>query len=263
MSCPARVQSFRAEASHETAGHLAIFNVEGHSAEGTRSLALEYQHLAPGRCARAVTPTFIPPDAIKMEGYALAACPTLYPGQTIRARLSADPSNQGPVQARLYVSVYNTHNLLDRVDGPVTILLPGSQHTFEWPLTERTLTPIAQVGIELSSERFAEGRLYLDFLTWDGKPDVALLRPGVDSAAHTPKGSASLWQRAWIKAVDHVYERAAGWGIIQNRGRGLFIQGTRQWTDIRASAVICPHLVSAGGIAVRVQGLQRYYALLF
>ena len=260
---PGCVQSFRAKASHETAGHLSIFNIEGHSAEGTHSLALEYHHLAPGRRARAAVPTFIPPDAVRMEGYALAACPTLYPGQTIRARLSADPFNQGPVQARLYVSVYNTYNQLDQVDGPVTILLPGSQHAFEWPLTDRTLTPIAQVGIELSSERFAEGRLYLDCLTWDGAPDVSLLRPGEDSAAHTPKGSASLWQRAWIKAVDLVSERAADWGIIQNRGRGLFIQGTRQWTDYRASAVLCPHLVSAGGIAVRVQGLRRYYALLF
>jgi hypothetical protein len=42
----------------------------------------------------------------------------------------------------------------------------------------------------------------------------------------------------------------------------LIIQGTREWKDYRAEATITPHLVAATGIAVRVQGLRRYYALL-
>ena len=50
--------------------------------------------------------------------------------------------------------------------------------------------------------------------------------------------------------------------IIQNEGTGLLIQGARDWTDYQASATITPHLAAARGIAVRVQGLRRYYALL-
>jgi hypothetical protein len=40
------------------------------------------------------------------------------------------------------------------------------------------------------------------------------------------------------------------------------MQGTREWTDYQVGAAITPHLVKAAGIAARVQGLRRYYALL-
>ena len=50
--------------------------------------------------------------------------------------------------------------------------------------------------------------------------------------------------------------------IIQNEGTGLLIQGARDWTDYRVSATITSHMAANAGIAVRVQGLRRYYALL-
>jgi hypothetical protein len=50
--------------------------------------------------------------------------------------------------------------------------------------------------------------------------------------------------------------------VIQNRGRGLIITGTREWTDYSVQASLTPHLAKAFGLAARVQGLERYYALL-
>jgi len=50
--------------------------------------------------------------------------------------------------------------------------------------------------------------------------------------------------------------------VIQNRGRGLVITGTREWIDYSVQARITPHLAKALGLAARVQGLERYYALL-
>jgi hypothetical protein len=50
--------------------------------------------------------------------------------------------------------------------------------------------------------------------------------------------------------------------LIQNRGTGLLIQGTREWTDYRVGAAIAPHMVKAAGLGARVQGMRRYYALL-
>jgi len=50
--------------------------------------------------------------------------------------------------------------------------------------------------------------------------------------------------------------------VIQNRGRGLVITGTREWEDYSVQADITPHLVKAFGLAARVQGLERYYVLL-
>jgi len=61
-------------------------------------------------------------------------------------------------------------------------------------------------------------------------------------------------------------DQFASWGepyrVIQDYGTGLLIQGTREWTDYRVSAEIRPHMVESAGIAARVQGMRRYYALL-
>jgi hypothetical protein len=50
--------------------------------------------------------------------------------------------------------------------------------------------------------------------------------------------------------------------LLQNHGRGLLIQGTREWTDYQVTARMTPHLCKAGGLGIRAQGMQRYYALL-
>jgi len=41
----------------------------------------------------------------------------------------------------------------------------------------------------------------------------------------------------------------------------MITTGLREWKDYRVSAEISPALIKAGGLAVRVQGLLRYYAL--
>ena len=41
----------------------------------------------------------------------------------------------------------------------------------------------------------------------------------------------------------------------------MIIQGTREWTDYEVRADVTPHMVEAAGLAARVQGMKRYYAL--
>ena len=50
--------------------------------------------------------------------------------------------------------------------------------------------------------------------------------------------------------------------MVQNHGTGMISQGGREWRDYVVEAGIVPHLVTSAGIAARVQGLKRYYALL-
>jgi hypothetical protein len=50
--------------------------------------------------------------------------------------------------------------------------------------------------------------------------------------------------------------------LVQNEGLGMISQGTREWTDYAVSADVTPHLVSRAGVAARVQGLTRFYALM-
>jgi ADP-ribosylglycohydrolase len=179
------------------------------------------------------TPTFTPPEAIGMSGYELQACPTVYPGQTLRARIDGAP-------CRLLVRVYDGSDRLTTLFGP-----PGES---TWRVPDTGGQPVAQVGLE------ASGPARLHWLTWDGAPDVTLTRPSE---------GGSMWRRAWVRGVDRFDPHwPEPFRLIQNRGRGMLIQGTRDWTDYEVRAAVVPETVVVAGLAARVQGLRRYYALL-
>ncbi len=138
--------------------------------------------------------------------------------------------------------------------GPKATIKPGVDHTFEWQVEDTRGAPIAEIGLELSSPQETEGAVYLDYLTWGGIPDTIFTRPAA---------GGSLWRRAWVDAVDRfVLNSPEPFRVVQNSGRGMLIQGMREWTDYEVSAEIAPHLVATFGIAARVQGMRRYYALL-
>jgi ADP-ribosylglycohydrolase len=257
---PGAVQGFRPENSYVSKSMVSVENVVGHSQSGNRSLALCYQHAMPGIATRVVTATFIPPEAADMPGYGLIASPTLYPGQTLRARVSADEGNADDVCCQLYVQIYGEGDTPVEVDGPETLLAPGGDHTFTWRAPDTGGLPIAGVGLALRSSQRAEGRIYLDYLTWEGTPDVLLTYP---EAGGAPAVVGGMWRRAWVNAVDQYQGwREEPYRLVHNEGVGLLIQGTREWRDYRVTADVTPHMVKAAGLAARVQGMRRYYALL-
>ncbi len=51
-------------------------------------------------------------------------------------------------------------------------------------------------------------------------------------------------------------------GEVTGYLRGLISQGTRDWKNYRVEAALTPQLSKASGLGIRVQGMQRYYALL-
>jgi hypothetical protein len=128
----------------------------------------------------------------------------------------------------------------------------------EWRVPDTQGQPIAGVGLAVEDSG-REGVVHLDYLTWDGEPHLLLTRP---PAADEPKPPA-MWRRAWVNGVDR-WDTYFGnpYRLIQNEGRGLILQGTRGWRDIEVSATINSMLMQAGGIALRAQGMRRYYALL-
>jgi len=243
---PGSVQGFQGED-----GSVTVRNVVGHSDFGERSLAIGYggASAVPGRVS---TPTFIPPEAFTMH-YTLLASPTLYPGQTMRARVSADPGNPEPVTAQLFIRHYDASDRLATTYGPDAAIAAGDSHDYMWRIPNMGGQPIAQIGLEVPGNT-SPGTLYLDFMTWDGAPDVRLGRP---------EGRGTMWRRAWINGVDQFEGRwPEPYRIVQNRGTGLLIQGGQDWTDYQVSAPVSVHLAKASGIAARVGGLRRYYALL-
>jgi len=247
---PGSVQGF-------TGQGVTLENIKGHSKNGLRSLALYLKEGMDETGAQVRTSTFIPPSDLKMGGYGVMASPTLYPGQTIKARLEAEISNHHPLVCRLFISAYGSDDRFVQFTGPDVILEPGKEAYLEWttPLPFYLIgMPIAEVGLEVSKEKVIEGaRIYLDYLTWDGCPSVILKRP---------EHNGTAWRSAWINGVDHFQSLPETYRLIQDEGRGLLIQGCREWKDYQVSADISPHMVKSAGIAARVQGMRRYYAFL-
>lgn len=254
---PGSVQGFTPDEDSALDARLAIANVPGHSCTGTRALAFAYT-LPHGGHLRAATPTFIPSREIaayfEQRGYPLFASPTLYSGQTIHTSLVADITNVQPVQVALYLSVYQANDDLERLYAPTITLAPGAHREFSWAVPATAGQPIAGIGFEIHQPGPSAGIVYLDYLTWDGAPQTVLGKPD---------GDGVMWRRAWINGVDLIGENwPEAYRLVQNAGRGIFSQGTCDWVDYHAAASITVHLAESAGLAVHVQGMRRFYALL-
>ncbi|MEZ0325527.1 MAG: ADP-ribosylglycohydrolase family protein [Fimbriimonas sp.] len=201
---------------------------------------------------RTSTPTFIPPDARKMPGYGMLASPTLYPGQTVRASVS------GSGNAALFIGYYDAEDQISYSESePVD--LGDSARELTWLVPETGGFPICEVGVKRSGPSplnppppKGEGdRMLLEWLTWDGEPGVRFRR-----------AEGKAWREAWVNGVSEWPNWGSAFRVIQNDGTGLLITGTREWSDYRVSATVRPHLAQRAGIAARVQGMKRWYALL-
>jgi len=249
FSLPGSVQGFRPQPG--------LTALEGLKVSGTgKALAIDFSALAPGREAAATTPVFTPLEVTKMRTYDLMASPRIHAGQTLRAAISADAANKGAVEAKFRIRHYDGSDALVDIDMPNgKLLAPGSEAMLEWIVPETGFQPIAEVGLVLTaSEARADGRVSVDMLTWAGCPDITFRRP---------EGSGDFWRRAWISTV-HFFSKhfPQDFRISQDRGEGMILQGTRDWTDYAVEADMMLHLGDHGGLAFRAHGQRRYYAAL-
>jgi ADP-ribosylglycohydrolase len=247
---PGAVQGFQGD--HPS---VTLHNVAGQSQAGTRTLAVRWTDERPDSPVVATTPTFIPPEAIVMPGsYMLLASPTLYPGQEVRARLVTHPGNAGPVEARLLIRYYGEGDELQTLAGSPAALSPGRDTMLVWRIPQLDGSPVAEVGIAVEPAEAGAGAVYLDWLTWDGAPNVDFRRP---------EAAGEMWRRAWVDGVDQFEGRwPEPYRISQNHRTGLISQGTRDWIDYRITADVLIMLAKQGGIAARVGGMRRWYALM-
>ncbi|WP_245319360.1 hypothetical protein [Consotaella salsifontis] len=97
--------------------------------------------------------------------------------------------------------------------------------------------------------------MLLDYLRWEGSPALTLKRP---------EGNGEFWRKAWVNGVSFFSKNfPTSFRISQSSGEGIVIHGTRDWTDYRVSTELRVHLANHAGVALRVQGLTRYYAVRF
>ena len=245
FSYPGSVQGFR--------GHGCLVR-QGPAADGTPCLTVHFNALADGETARATTGTFVESRDtaryFERRGYGLMASPTLNPGQTVEASVALRADAEDTVRTALCIRVYDGADELVTLRGPTTDLEPGASAELAWRVPNTGGHPIASVGLQIVRAKTG-GALFLDRLTWTGTPEVTLRRTG-----------GEMWHRAWVNGVDHAERRfPESFRIVQDRGTGLLLYGNREWTDYVVAADVTPHMVRRAGIAARVQGMRRYYAL--
>lgn len=207
-----------------------------------------------------LTDTFTPPEIVEMRTYDLMASPLVYPGQPITAVVRADQANTALVEVRLRIKAYGQNDNLDSVDGPSVTLTPGEEKTIEWAIPDNMDSqPIQKLGLAISvPEGRLDGSVWLNSLGWSGTPRLTLKRP--------TKRPCDFWRRAWVNGVSNFnkYLPYASFYIAQDIGEGIITHGTRDWTDYTVVAQkLTVHLGAPSGVAARVQGLNRYYALMF
>ena len=188
-----------------------------------------------------------------MRTYDLMATPLVYPGQVVGARIIADTANRGAVEVRLRARVYDEHDQMRDIESEPTesrvrAKRRCSNGNCRIPAASRS--PNLVWSFQARGKR-ADGRLLVDYLRWDGTPALTLRRP---------QGDGDFWRMSWVNGASFFSKRfPQAFRIAQNRGEGIIIHGTRQWTDYQASGDVMLHLGNYGGLAVRAQGLRRYY----
>lgn len=276
---PGAVQGFVLDTRPDALGTGTIANVSGHSRLGHRSLAFKLEALAAPRVFRAVTATFVPPEALVQSGYQLLASPTLYPGHTVEADLSADPLNQHAVTATIFLEHYSEDGKLALLRGPAISLIPARNESLSWTLPPETPYPIARIGFELRAKQRVDGVIYLDRLDWCGVPafEFGAHTPSVGIACRTWTHNLNEFRaggeldqrlrsrkapRSWFPQPDGVTEGYLS--VASNDGwRMASLGGGEDWDNYRLSTVVNVVKADAWGVAVAHRGLLRYLAAEF
>lgn len=245
---PGALHGFRAVDAEGPEGGTCLATVAA-----DRGTALEIRFPGGGKPRAIAAPVFIPPDYESQSSYGLQASPSLYPGQRVVGRVLAPGDNIGAVRTRLFAGAYGRENRLGRGYSEWAAVAPGEWRELEWLVDVGADYPIFELGLELESSEAGTARLLLDRLDWGGVPKILWKRE---------QGCPSAWERAWVQAVDRWSTQfPESFRLSQNRGTGLLIQGMREWRDYSLTSPLSAYGAKRAGIAVRVQGLRRYYAL--
>ena len=253
FSLPGSVQGFMAESDKVQTDLLRVEH--GRLCRRGQRSRCKFQGLARGRSAAAMTPMFTPPNVAEMRTYDLQASPQTLSGPERSRRVDRRQGQHGAVRESIRIKVYGRDDQLFRFDGPVASLTPARAE-IEWTIPDLDGQPIQKIGLALAAPDATGGWnvVWLDSLRMDGAPQCE---------ASSTQGAQRFWRQAWVNNVSFFSKNfASAFRISQDRGSGLIICGTREWTDYRVSSAMTVHLGPSAGLAARVQGLRRYYAIL-
>lgn len=200
------------------------------------------------------TPTFVDRSERATTGYGIEVCPTLYSGQTVRARAGWSDRSSGPVELRLRVRVESPAGQTV-LAGPGSVLSPGQWETLEWFVPDTGGFPILALEFEAAlpdgSAGRVDGAVEIDWVSWGGAPRFVF-------------GPASIGEDGpvgWVSTMDRFW-RSERITVVSNQGTGIATIGTADWTDYAVEADFSVRLASRVGLLSRGIGLRRHVSFV-
>ncbi|KAI0849357.1 ADP-ribosylation/Crystallin J1 [Daldinia vernicosa] len=209
-----------------------------------------------------LTDTFTPPDDRQVSIYDLTASPLVYPGQVLKVSLRAHPDQRNGIAAKLIIRFYTHKDNLEYYSGNYINFKQNDHHVLQLRVpVQLGYQPVQSVGIAIKPVRVTSDSpevIYMDYLRWDGTPAL-VLEPGDDRV-----GPRSFYKRSFVNGADVFDISSSTFIVAQDQGEGIVSYGTRDWTNYRAIfRDFTVNMSGPAGVAVRVRGLNRYYALFF
>ncbi len=275
FNMPGSTQSWKPNFLNDNNPLTKISNVEFSSNIGDRALEIDFENLSIGLSSECYVDTFFPEELTKLEGqarkrffhYDFISCPIVYSGQTIKTQLIS--KTEKSIKVNLFIKYWGENDKLIKICSEDYLFNSNDEKILEWKVPGTESNPIGQLGINISSDENCSGKLLINYLDIIGEPLTTFSRPehiskpkrGVlDTSKEAFYGQ--MWKNSWVKALDKWETRwTESFRITQNIGRGMIFTGTNKWKNYTVSSKLKFHLVKSGGIAARIQGLKRYYAL--
>ena len=183
--------------------------------------------------------------------YPLSASPLVYSGQCVTAVAYAT----SPTKVRLRLKWMGHEGDLVTIDGkPIVLGTEPRQVTWTLPAIPQS-HPIAELGVCFDP---GAGPAFLDRLGWTGSPDLTIVRPPNGRARPHP-----FWDLQWVRDVSEWSYKHETVRISNDHEQGVTSYGTMDWTNYRVTVSDFRIMLGSDAILVRVQGLRRWYGLLF
>jgi len=218
-------------------------------AEGSGALQISLRELSKKGESRVWAPTYWRPAQLSAQSYTAGFSPTIWPGQTLRARLIVPPDTPAGLLAAPFV--WDDNNAV-RHQAAAIELEPGGRHTvgLRIPALNNALLSRAGVAFRTAGQPWS-GRVLLDWLDWDGPPEWS-----TDFSLDRPEyGALAGWTfvRGYWRLEDGAYHSSGA-------ERSESYTGDPEWSDLTLSVDLVPLAGEQHHLLLRVGGARRSYA---
>jgi ADP-ribosylglycohydrolase len=207
------------------------------------------------------TPTFLDP-ADTSGNFSTLASPTLYPGQTLTARLSAARDGTSVRPYVLYADTDTDTGQVATVFGEAHRLGPAPR-TVTWQVPPAGGLVPFRIGFAFTAAADAgpDAEAFLHDLDWRGAPEN-FEQSGVllTSIWDTKPPALAPWVSS---AKNFEADFAVTYSVSHPDTLGVVTTGTREWTDYAVASRLTLSLHETAGLVVRSRGHRRFYAGVF